>query len=193
MPAATTTGDGGKPKQGRRSEHDSRGKKKITADQQDKEEEGEEEELFSQARDTNDGEPIEVTPKTVSDQSIDSRAALSSSVASPGGTDPSADNADIAHPLSPASVLHEEEYSSGSLWGATGKEAVKEEEQEEEEEEWCLGHVCLRLRPDGLRERRSGNSTVRRELEDNAGEGSQDGGSETDPDSVGSTSEGEVR
>ncbi|CAM9859255.1 unnamed protein product [Scytosiphon promiscuus] len=57
-----------------------------------------------------------------------------------------------------------------------------------EEEEWCGGHVCLRLRPDGLRERRRGGRRTRdpqREAGDNMGESSEDGsGSDADSGSA---------
>lgn len=81
------------------------------------------------------------------------------------------------------------EVIGGSLQVGSG-DAVKEEE--EEQEEWCKGHVCLRLRPDGLRERRRGSASgAGMGLGGDAEEGSEDeSGSDTDP---AAGSDGEVR
>ncbi|CAM9331727.1 unnamed protein product [Ectocarpus sp. 12 AP-2014] len=79
----------------------------------------------------------------------------------------------------PASSTPAREAIGGSLRVGSG-DAVKEEE-EEEQEEWCTGHVCLRLRPDGLRERRSA-SGAGIGLGGDAEEGSEDeSGSDTGP------------
>lgn len=165
MPLATSTGDRATPNKRRSREHDTRIRREdLSAGEQEGEEE---EETFSQARDTdtttaeitNDGEVVDETVVVVGTEKPigSSRASSPSSMGLQGSTSPSA-----AFP---------HEGNSGGRRNTTGR-------KEEEEEEWCVGHVCLRLRPDGLRERRSsGNSSVRREREDTGEERSEDEGS----------------
>eukprot|EP00903_Cladosiphon_okamuranus_P005884 g5820.t1 len=59
------------------------------------------------------------------------------------------------------------------------------------EEEWCSGHVCLRLRPDGLREGRSRDGGVGGGTEGEPGGQNAGDGSEESDDGSGSVSDGE--
>lgn len=94
--------------------------------------EGEEEEVFSEARDTASTAPDKAVDDSDGKGSV---STLYSSASPPVVADPSA----------------------GSFGRGTGREPREKDENGEGEEEWCAGHVCLRLRPDGLRERRSRN------------------------------------
>lgn len=147
-------------------------------------------EVFSQARDT---------LVTVSESDNDDDGTLQDGSAAPGnmrttrnitpaGSQPT-DDVDTAHRL-PSSGCALPEGSGSSLRAGRGNEG--KEEEEEEQEEWCTGHVCLRLRPDGLRERRRGSpSGVGVGLRDDAEEGSGDeSGSDAE---FASGSDGEVR
>ncbi|CAM9808914.1 unnamed protein product [Ectocarpus sp. 6 AP-2014] len=120
------------------------------------EEEGDE--VFSEAR----GTPVTVAESDNDDDrtSQENAAALGSMRTPPNST--------LAR-----------EASGGSIRVGSGN-AVKEKE---EQEEWCTGHVCLRLRPDGLRERRRGSTSgTGMGLGGDAEEGSEDvSGSDIDP------------
>lgn len=83
--------------------------------------------------------------------------------------------------------------STGSLRRGTRREQRGKDENGGHDEEWCVGHVCLRLRPDGLRESNrnvDGGGTRRAPGSNNAGERSEEA-SESDAGSV-SASDGEV-
>lgn len=86
--------------------------------------------------------------------------------------------------------------SAGGLQRGAGRERRGKGKYGEDEEEWCAGHVCLRLRPDGLRERRVRNSgsaggTGREPGGTNAGSGSEEASGSDDGSA--SASDGEVR
>ncbi|CAM9411965.1 unnamed protein product [Ectocarpus sp. 13 AM-2016] len=122
-------------------------------------EEEEGDEAFSEARGT---------PVTVAESNNDYDRTSKENVAALGSM------------RTPPSSTPAREAIVGSLRAGSG-DAVKEEEEEEEQEEWCTGHVCLRLRPDGLRERRSA-SGAGIGLGVDAEEGSEDeSGSDTGP------------
>ena len=181
MPMTTVKGAAGKG-----TDHHQRGAQLIAADvdeapeeeeENEEEEEAEEEEVFSQARDTvaSGSEPDEAVERADHDGRREADALLS--------------------PASPP-VLGGP--SSGSLRPGRKTERQGKSENGEDEKEWCAGHVCLRLRPDGLRERRSrsggdggGGGGARREPGgNNAGDDAEEA-SESDDDSV-SPSDDEV-
>ncbi|CAM9717326.1 unnamed protein product, partial [Ectocarpus sp. 4 AP-2014] len=122
-------------------------------------EEEEGNEVFSEARGT---------PVTVAESDNDDDRTSQENVAALGRT------------RTPPNSTPAREAIGGSLRVGSG-DPVKEEE--EEQEEWCTGHVCLRLRPDGLTERRRGSSSgAGIGLGGDAEEGSEDeSGSDTGP------------
>lgn len=139
------------------------------------EEEEDDEEVFSQARDTEatGDEPDEAAERADGDgQRSGAEAVLS--------------------PASPPVLGGPSASGSPRRETGSGRERRGKYEDGESEEEWCAGHVCLRLRPDGLRERRSrmgdGNGGTRR---DTGGNGAEEA-SGSDDGSV-SASDGEVR
>eukprot|EP00752_Nemacystus_decipiens_P007119 g6377.t1 len=92
---------------------------------------------------------------------------------------------------STASPPMRDEPSAGSPRRCARRERRGQHENGQDEEEWCAGHVCLRLRPDGLRERRRGDGGGRTGFSagNNAGDGSEEvSGSD---DGVVSASDGE--